>query len=166
MLSSGFVCNLHNLSSSLAMNCFIFLFLLLLMIQIPPGSPIPNTFSPETPPHLSRRVPILIRETTVRVTNHESRTLTLHCKSKDTDLGVHQLSQNSFFEFKFQPNVFIMNTLFFCSFEWSDQPLKYFDIYIEKRDVKVCKFCSWNARLDGPCMELKSYSKCYPWNHE
>ncbi|KAE8687421.1 hypothetical protein F3Y22_tig00111022pilonHSYRG00714 [Hibiscus syriacus] len=41
--------------------------------------------------------------------------LTLHCKSKNDDMGEQHLGYRNYFEFRFRPSIF-MNTLFYCSF--------------------------------------------------
>ncbi|KAK3221095.1 hypothetical protein Dsin_015065 [Dipteronia sinensis] len=43
--------------------------------------------------------------------------LTLHCKSKDDDLGEHKLPNSGKYMFQFRPNYW-GTTLFFCSFAW------------------------------------------------
>ncbi|PON63769.1 Self-incompatibility protein [Parasponia andersonii] len=43
--------------------------------------------------------------------------LTLHCKSKDDDLGDHVLPYNASFGFDFNRNIW-GTTLFFCGFPW------------------------------------------------
>ncbi|KAF7851098.1 hypothetical protein BT93_L4559 [Corymbia citriodora subsp. variegata] len=87
-------------------------------------------------------------------------TLTVHCKSKDDDLGFHQIPPNGSWEFHFKAN-FVGSTLFFCSMQWSDQ-FHYFDIYIEKRDYDRCKYvCPWYVRPSGPCF---NNTDCENWN--
>ncbi|KAL4285231.1 hypothetical protein GQ457_16G014060 [Hibiscus cannabinus] len=91
--------------------------------------------------------------------------LTLHCKSKDDDLGIHVLTyQGNPFEFKFRPH-FFGRTLFYCSMEWNGLVHR-FDIYDYKRDFDKCERCLWNIKATGPCMLNYSTSKydiCYPW---
>ncbi|KAL4283096.1 hypothetical protein GQ457_16G014040 [Hibiscus cannabinus] len=91
--------------------------------------------------------------------------LTLHCKSKDDDLGIHVLTyQGNPFEFKFRPHFFGV-TLFYCSMEWNGA-MHRFDIYEYKRDFDKCIRSRWNIKATGPCMLNYSTSKydiCYPW---
>ncbi|XLT91918.1 hypothetical protein HN873_013598 [Arachis hypogaea] len=47
----------------------------------------------------------------------DNEDLTLHCKSKDDDLGVQHLKPLEHWEFQFYPN-FLGRTLSFCSFGW------------------------------------------------
>ncbi|MBA0746584.1 hypothetical protein Gogos_009090 [Gossypium gossypioides] len=90
--------------------------------------------------------------------------LTIHCKSKQDDLGVHLLAYRDYFEVKFRPNMF-GTTLFYCSMQW-DATRHWFDIYTSERDT--CTYCSWNVRPDGPCLmesdKSKNSTTCYHWN--
>lgn len=59
--------------------------------------------------------------------------LTLHCKSKDDDLGVQVVPFKGSFQFHFRVN-FRMTTLFFCSFQWEE---------------KLCHInCMWRIRAE------------------
>ncbi|XP_054791560.1 uncharacterized protein LOC129302533 [Prosopis cineraria] len=82
--------------------------------------------------------------------------LTLHCKSKDDDLGEHTIGVGKNYEFKFRSNVLKPVTLFFCSFRWpSDASSHSFDIYVQKRDENSCvehkgvALCSWKIWKGG-----------------
>src|ERR1044072_9890497 len=77
--------------------------------------------------------------------------LTLHCKSKDNDLGFHTLAIGNSFEFHFHKIPF-GTTLFFCSFTWPEQnsSLHYVDIYNANRDD--CIFCFWKIGKQGACL--------------
>lgn len=130
----------------------------LLLLQSPTISSL--SIPSRNPPHGNF---LGVHKTTVRITNTESAKLTVHCKSKEDDLGAHELAKGAFYEFKFMPDVILLKTQFFCGFQWTGQPLRHFDVYIEERDVEVCTFCPWLAKLNGPCLQL-DYSKCYPWN--
>jgi hypothetical protein len=48
--------------------------------------------------------------------------LSVHCKSKDDDIGVHLLHHRDIFGWKFGNNYF-GQTLFYCSFEWINSGL-------------------------------------------
>lgn len=84
--------------------------------------------------------------------------LTVHCKSKDDDLGVQLLHHDKSFEFNFKNNIF-GSTLFFCSFQWNGA-FHWFDIYKDSRDS--CDGCKWVINNDGPC--FFGTFKCYEWN--
>ncbi|CAN0877686.1 S-protein homolog 2 [Linum grandiflorum] len=96
--------------------------------------------------------PAFFPKTTVVVVNKlegKSR-LTLHCKSKDDDLGVKP------------------GTLFFCSFQWPNGGgIHWFDIYVQTRDEIECTVCIWNIESHGPCTyndRTEKYDLCYGWN--
>jgi len=87
-------------------------------------------------------------------------TLTLHCKSKDDDLGFHNITYAESYKFSFRSRLppFI-STLFFCSFTWPESPqLHYLDIYSYKRDY--CEYCSWKINKNGGTL----LAEFYPWN--
>ncbi|KAL3726808.1 hypothetical protein ACJRO7_031672 [Eucalyptus globulus] len=108
-------------------------------------------------------------KTTVNITNDlpGGVALTIHCKSKDDDLGVQVIAPNLSWSFEFRPNAVFRNTLYFCSFAWPNQ-FHHFDIYDEDRDLDSCgKLCMWSVAPDGPCPwddYYKRYDDCYPWN--
>ncbi|XP_054797476.1 S-protein homolog 29-like [Prosopis cineraria] len=97
----------------------------------------------------------------------QNQDLTLHCKSKDDDLGVHTIKKKkATYEFTFRPRYFIHSTQFFCSFWWpSNTSLHCFDIYMQDRDW-CCAVCFWTIWESGPCIsdDLTGYIDCYPWN--
>lgn len=90
--------------------------------------------------------------------------LTVHCKSNDVDLGVHNITDRKW-GFSFNPSYF-GTTLYSCSFAWSGQ-LKYFDIFVQTREIAECDdVCIWKIFADGPCMRGRSSGKfdiCYSW---
>ena len=89
--------------------------------------------------------------------------LTIHCKSKDDDLGVHLIHHFDFFEFSFNKTV-IGETLFSCDFWWKGAH-KRFDIYKQKRDDCLEDLCYWDAQQDKVCMILGLDPPiCYPYN--
>nr|XP_027186578.1 S-protein homolog 5-like [Cicer arietinum] len=88
--------------------------------------------------------------------------LTVHCKSKDNDLGIHVLVPGQSYGFKFRHNLF-GETLFFCFFKWNDVT-HWFDIYEDERDYATCKSCYWDIKQTGPCLKDPKGDICYPWN--
>ncbi|KAK3419662.1 hypothetical protein EUGRSUZ_G00340 [Eucalyptus grandis] len=88
--------------------------------------------------------------------------LRVHCKSKNNDLGVHDIKES--WSFSFTPK-FFGGTLFFCSFSWPGR-FEWFDIYKEKRDVRFCEQCIWKISPKGPCRlsDSAEFDVCYPWN--
>ena len=91
--------------------------------------------------------------------------LTVHCKSKDNNLGYHLLHYQNVYGFHFGRNYF-GSTLFFCSFQWDlgGNQFHHFDIYKEIRDE--CTYCFWNVRPSGPCLfNFKHHTEsCFGWN--
>jgi len=89
------------------------------------------------------------------------KNLTVHCKDKHNDLGIHKLEYGEIFEFSFRPNFFWKVSLYFCQFTWEGGS-HYFDIYKQSRDR--CIVCVWNIFENGPCKVYRKYSDCYVWN--
>ncbi|KAL4032857.1 hypothetical protein IC575_005940 [Cucumis melo] len=104
---------------------------------------------------------------TVNITNAltSKDQLTVHCKSGDDDLGVHQLQPLGGYAFTFRPN-FIGTTLFYCTFHWPGWSHS-FDIYKDSRDRNRCNgLCLWIVGEQGVCMfhyVTKKYDFCYTW---
>lgn len=96
------------------------------------------------------------------------KNLTMHCKSKDDDLGIQVLTPGATWMFKFHPNWFMWGqTLFFCRFSWEGIDYRYFDIYIQQRDDQICHDCCWTIKADGPCScpcgRACDFNHCLPW---
>ncbi|CAN6893064.1 unnamed protein product [Brassica oleracea var. botrytis] len=109
----------------------------------------------------SHELPPFWLETTVTMTNNLGGPLLMvHCKSKDNDLGVHMVADNTDYHFTFQSNLW-KSTLFFCSFQWNNQ-VKQFDIFDALRDQDECYKCNWTIKPDGLC-KLDKKGKCFPW---
>ncbi|XP_050916728.1 S-protein homolog 2-like [Lathyrus oleraceus] len=91
--------------------------------------------------------------------------LTLHCKSKNDDLGFHTLVFGETYSFRFRPSLVprIAEVLYFCSFSWKGSPyLHYLDVYNQAKDH--CKICSWKISKNGGCNDFKGYEVCEEWN--
>ncbi|EEF44290.1 conserved hypothetical protein [Ricinus communis] len=91
-------------------------------------------------------------KTLVRITNEMDGglDLTIHCKSRNDDLGAQLLHPQGSFEFHFRVN-FWETTQYYCSFHWTGQ-FQWFDIYIAARDDFKCNECFWKIKQTGPCM--------------
>ncbi|CAI8594943.1 unnamed protein product [Vicia faba] len=90
--------------------------------------------------------------------------LTVYCKSKDDDLGVHLLHHGENYSWSFQPRRIIGHTLFFCGFTWNGE-LHWFDIYNNDELRIGCENCNWNIFKSGPCKtEKDGRSTCFRWN--
>ncbi|KAK9671727.1 hypothetical protein RND81_12G050700 [Saponaria officinalis] len=88
----------------------------------------------------------LMPNTLIHIANYlnQGAALTVHCKSKDDDLGTQILDFGRYFEFRFKPN-FWGTTLFYCDFSWSGGK-QHIDIYKYKRDLhRCCDNCVWNV---------------------
>ncbi|KAG5226213.1 self-incompatibility family protein [Salix suchowensis] len=92
--------------------------------------------------------------------------LTIHCKSRNDDLGQHVVPFGGEYTIDFCPN-FWGTTLFFCGMSWSGE-VHWFDIYDASRDSSRCGNCSWTVEATGPCMDYYNYYTkefvCYPGN--
>ncbi|CAH8300737.1 unnamed protein product [Eruca vesicaria subsp. sativa] len=109
----------------------------------------------------SHELPPFWPATTVTMTNKlGGPLLTVHCKSKENDLGVHMVAANTDYFFTFQPNIW-KSTLFFCSFQWNNQ-VKQFDIFDAMRDQDDGYKQNWTIRLYGPC-KLGKKVNCFLW---
>lgn len=94
--------------------------------------------------------------------------LKLHCKSKDDDMGEHNLYYGQHTRFVFRPSPF-GRTRFWCDVFWNNKWVAY-DAYIEKRDFSRCYHnhcnCQWGITSKGPCLwdkTSKQYSICESW---
>lgn len=110
-------------------------------------------------------------KTTVKVINSlGNMNLSVHCKSKDDDLGLHYLPPGANYQWTFVPS-FWGHTQFYCYFQWPGTNWKSFDVYIEKR-YDDYSLVIWSIKQGGPCFLLDPSTsgssfdkwKCYPWN--
>ncbi|PRQ45873.1 putative plant self-incompatibility S1 [Rosa chinensis] len=112
---------------------------------------------------------IVKHKTHLQISNYMETELTIHCKSKDNDIGVKTLPPQGSYAFSFRPN-FWNSTLFFCKFTWKDGS-HWFDIYVQTRDQHSCvKNCNWFVVKNGSGVcrliegEAHLVDMCYPWN--
>lgn len=95
----------------------------------------------------------------------------LHCRSKDDDLGYHNLGVNELFAFSFHTNIW-QTTLFTCDFWWSGKYIgsHVFDNYIwievpeetYKFDIRADGFFFW--RMD-PEYHYYFWDKLHDWKN-
>ena len=81
----------------------------------------------------------------VQIANEQRKTITLHCRSKNDDLGYHVVEFEKFYNWEFQPNIW-GTTLFWCGVLFdSDPQWYYFDAYVHDRDHLLCDLnhCWW-----------------------
>ncbi|KAF8406895.1 hypothetical protein HHK36_006016 [Tetracentron sinense] len=82
------------------------------------------------------------------------KTLIIHCKSKDDDLGVHVLPVDGMLQWSFTNN-FFHTTLFWCDIQWERSPggdwvRGSFNIYRSHRDIDRCGTnCLWYVKEDA-----------------
>ncbi|KAK9280100.1 hypothetical protein L1049_013785 [Liquidambar formosana] len=98
------------------------------------------------------------------------QSLTLHCRSKDDDLGRHVIPFMHAYEWKFYVN-FWGTTLFWCNFWWRDADGTLIDgsfkIYEYERDEDICfNMCVWGIHENGLLLYHKfvdKWEKLYRW---
>ncbi|KAL4382062.1 uncharacterized protein DS421_4g129140 [Arachis hypogaea] len=103
-------------------------------------------------------------KTTVVITNSLAGNLdlTVHCKSKNDDLGEHLLHPKQSYSFSFQSIVVRGSTLFFCTFSWQGACHR-FDIFDQDRDFGCDgRTCNRDIKQDGPCLPEQK-TPCLPW---
>ncbi|WCJ26440.1 Plant self-incompatibility protein S1 family [Euphorbia peplus] len=77
------------------------------------------------------------------------RNLTLHCQSKDNDLGQQSLTDGSEFSWDFSVNVG-GTTLFYCDMKWENVQQYHFDAYSFPRDyTRFESQCLWLVSVEG-----------------
>ncbi|KAF8014653.1 hypothetical protein BT93_H0457 [Corymbia citriodora subsp. variegata] len=88
-------------------------------------------------------------KTVVQVFNRlNSTSFTIHCKSKDDDMGTHVVGPKGNYQFKFRAN-FWGTTLFFCGVSCA-KGWTAFVVYSIKRDIDRCQtYSMWEVRSDG-----------------
>ncbi|KAK2631222.1 hypothetical protein EUGRSUZ_L03220 [Eucalyptus grandis] len=78
----------------------------------------------------------------------------VHCKSKQDDLGFHDVTTTRSWSFSFTPTF--------------HGPVNFiFDIYDQNRDEMQCSTCIGKISPNGPCLLDKmtgGFTKCSPWN--
>ncbi|KAK7264828.1 hypothetical protein RJT34_32440 [Clitoria ternatea] len=77
------------------------------------------------------------------------KNMTLHCQSKDNDLGTHDIADGDEYGWEFSDNVF-GTTLFFCDLGWEKVADYHFNTYSFGRDFVRCNAgCSWLVSAEG-----------------
>jgi hypothetical protein len=104
---------------------------------------------------------------TVKITNmvgdgYHGYVLTIHCKSKDDDLGAQVVQPDHVYTFKFTPN-FWGSTLYSCNFRWKDESYNH-NIYDYGRDKHSGPDYDWEIGTESACLHKKdSTTDCYHW---
>ncbi|KAG2712058.1 hypothetical protein I3843_04G099900 [Carya illinoinensis] len=110
-----------------------------------------------TPPSLAQEAKIgfSLRKIHVHVVNGLSgqQSLFLHCKSRDDDLGTHNLGVGDEYSWSFRVN-FLATTLFWCYMRTSNGLHAEFDVFWPSKGDWLSyrcnwKNCIWTAKDDG-----------------
>ncbi|MBA0635711.1 hypothetical protein Godav_025967 [Gossypium davidsonii] len=80
----------------------------------------------------------------------QDQTLLVHCKSKDDDLGIHNLTVGSEFTWKFRPR-FFGGTLFWCYMTYDNLHASFKAFWDNQALYNLCDWgtCFWIAKDDG-----------------
>ncbi|KAI3920175.1 hypothetical protein MKX01_017832 [Papaver californicum] len=118
---------------------------------------------------------IYIRRVHVHLTNilPNNKDATIHCKSKDNDLGEHTLSFGQDFHWDFRVNIF-HTTMFWCNIWWypydGHRVQGGFHIYEAERDIAACgDNCERFITGDGISFrntDTGSLELVYPWPYK
>lgn len=77
------------------------------------------------------------------------KNMTLHCQSKDNDLGQLNVADGSEFGWDFSVNA-VGTTLFYCDMAWENVQQYHFDAYAFDRDFVRCDTqCLWLISTEG-----------------
>ncbi|XP_060962039.1 S-protein homolog 2-like [Cannabis sativa] len=94
------------------------------------------------------------------------KNLSVHCQSKDDDLGEHSISNDESFKWEFSPNVW-ETTLYFCVLGWERVRSYEFDAYSFGRDRSRCETrCAWLVSIEGIYAlndQTTLWEFFYPW---
>nr|KJB26084.1 hypothetical protein B456_004G224300 [Gossypium raimondii] len=79
-----------------------------------------------------------------------NKTLLVHCKSRDDDLGIHNLTVGTEFYWKFRPRIF-GGTLFWCYMAYDNLHAAFKVFWEDPSLYAKCNYgdCYWIARDDG-----------------
>ncbi|KAG2674295.1 hypothetical protein I3843_13G112600 [Carya illinoinensis] len=79
----------------------------------------------------------------------DGRSMNIHCRSKDNDVGNVVLEDGFETEWSFSVN-FWGTTLFYCNVRWDNSSWYHFDAYSDDRDHKRCHSeCRWMISNEG-----------------
>ncbi|RHN78875.1 putative plant self-incompatibility S1 [Medicago truncatula] len=97
------------------------------------------------------------------INNMSNTVLGVHCKDKHHDAGFGRINFQEMYTFSLKPHPIVSVTLWFCRFTWNND-FQHFDIYVQKRDAKLCRDCTWFINSSGPCRIKGTSLDCFPWN--
>ncbi|GFZ17726.1 hypothetical protein Acr_26g0009960 [Actinidia rufa] len=76
--------------------------------------------------------------------------MTVHCLSKDDDLGYHTLEDGCETTWSFSVNFLGYDVVFYCDVQWEGSDWKHFDVYDAGRDYHRCRSaCRWMISKEG-----------------
>lgn len=90
--------------------------------------------------------------------------ITVRCRSKEDDLGFHNLKENQEYNFSFCQQ-FLGRTLFACDVKWTNKKSSFhgFDLKLGQEHCSNYK-CRWSVKADGVFLvEKKKYLKFSNW---
>ncbi|XP_010245686.1 PREDICTED: uncharacterized protein LOC104589164 [Nelumbo nucifera] len=93
---------------------------------------------------------VVLGKIDVRITNEigNGYGLSIHCRSKNDDLGQKMLKGNMYAEWAFDANIW-GTTLYYCDMVWQ-LGWGHYDVYVASRDKSRCHYnCWYSARQDG-----------------
>lgn len=100
---------------------------------------------------LFNRCDLVVSKVHVSIMNRlgDGENVTLHCQSKDNDLGQQNVADGSEFGWDFSVNT-AGTTLFYCDMAWQNVPQYHFDAYDFGRDFVRCETqCLWLVSTEG-----------------
>lgn len=95
--------------------------------------------------------PVVVQAKHVSIKNSlgSGKNITLHCQSKDDDLGNRNVAYGNEFSWDFSDNI-AGTTLFFCDLGWERVQKFHFNAYYFHRDFVRCEAeCSWLVSAEG-----------------
>ncbi|KAF8394173.1 hypothetical protein HHK36_020379 [Tetracentron sinense] len=88
----------------------------------------------------------------------EGVTLTLHCASRDDDLGTHVLPYGANYTWGFRSHLW-KRTLFWCDFKWGSVNAQNCTVYDGKTEQSFHSNAHWLSRMDGLYFYIHSDEK-------
>ncbi|KAI3847686.1 hypothetical protein MKX03_019496 [Papaver bracteatum] len=114
----------------------------------------------------------IFEKVSVSVSNdiYDGISLNIHCKSKDDDLGEHELAHGENFQWKFRINI-LDSTLYWCNMWWNDVNGRLvkggYALYEAEREWNRCENeCNFSVDAFGISeymLSIKNYQEVYQW---
>ncbi|GAY56962.1 hypothetical protein CUMW_175810 [Citrus unshiu] len=113
---------------------------------------------------LFNRCDLVVSKVHVSIMNRlgDGENVTLHCQSKDNDLGQQNVADGSEFGWDFSVNT-AGTTLFYCDMAWQNVPQYHFDAYDFGRDFVRCETqCLWLVSTEVALLVSNLQSQKHP----